>query len=171
MRKEKMNNKGFSLVELIIVIAIMAILIVVLAPQYLKYVERSRNSTDVSNATEIVTALQVYAADPDAKVAIPKTEASISIGTTDAIITDEFAATALVEAGLATGTLTDGKCSSATVSTRCQSKDKWTGYTIKYVSNDNGGIKFTYSQTEGTAGAFDAAMKGKSVTAADPAGK
>ena len=32
---KKMNNKGFSLVELIIVIAIMAVLIVVLAPQYL----------------------------------------------------------------------------------------------------------------------------------------
>ena len=170
MKKEKMNNKGFSLVELIIVIAIMAILIVVLAPQYLKYVERSRNSTDVSNATEIVTALQVYAADPDAKVSIPTTVGSIAIGTADVTITDEFAATALVEAGLATGTLTDGKCSSATVSTRCQSKDKWTGYTIKYVSNGNGGITFTYEQTDGTAGAFDAAMKGKTVTAADPAG-
>lgn len=39
---KKLNNKGFSLVELIIVIAIMAVLIGVLAPQYLKYVERSR---------------------------------------------------------------------------------------------------------------------------------
>ena len=29
MKKEKMNNKGFSLVELIIVIAIMAVLVVV----------------------------------------------------------------------------------------------------------------------------------------------
>ena len=71
MKERKMNNKGFSLVELIIVIAIMAILIVVLAPQYLKYVEKSRNSTDVSNATEIVTALQVYAADPDATTPVP----------------------------------------------------------------------------------------------------
>ena len=32
MKKEKMNDKGFSLVELIIVIAIMAILAGVLAP-------------------------------------------------------------------------------------------------------------------------------------------
>ena len=63
---KKMNNKGFSLVELIIVIAIMAILIVVLAPQYLKYVERSRNSTDLQTATEFMDAIEVYAADPEA---------------------------------------------------------------------------------------------------------
>ena len=55
MRKERMNDRGFSLVELIIVIAIMAILIVVLAPQYLKYVERSRNSTDLQNAVTMRT--------------------------------------------------------------------------------------------------------------------
>ena len=67
MKKEKMNDKGFSLVELIIVIAIMAVLVVVLAPQYLKYVERSRNSTDLQNATEVVTACQIYAADPESQ--------------------------------------------------------------------------------------------------------
>lgn len=68
MKREQksLGNKGFSLVELIIVIAIMAILIAVLAPQYLKYVERSRKSTDVSNVAEIVTALQTWGAETDA---------------------------------------------------------------------------------------------------------
>ncbi len=60
---KKMNNKGFSLVELIIVIAIMAVLIGVLAPQFIKYVERSRESTDLQNAEEVKTAVEAYVAD------------------------------------------------------------------------------------------------------------
>lgn len=54
---KKMNNKGFSLVELIVVIAIMAVLVGVLAPQFIKYVESSRRSTDVSNAQNIQSAI------------------------------------------------------------------------------------------------------------------
>lgn len=54
---KKMNNKGFSLVELIVVIAIMAVLVGVLAPQFIKYVESSRRSTDVSNAQNIQSAV------------------------------------------------------------------------------------------------------------------
>ena len=57
------SNKGFSLVELIIVIAIMAVLIGVLAPQFIKYVERSRESTDLQNVEEVKTAVETYVAD------------------------------------------------------------------------------------------------------------
>lgn len=60
---KKLNNKGFSLVELIVVIAIMAVLVGVLAPQFTKYVERSRKSTDVQNVAAIVTACDVYQVD------------------------------------------------------------------------------------------------------------
>lgn len=49
----KKDNKGFSLVELIIVVAIMAILIAILAPQYIKYVEKSRVAKDENQADEI----------------------------------------------------------------------------------------------------------------------
>jgi type IV pilus assembly protein PilA len=56
---KKMNNKGFSLVELIIVIAIMAILIAVLAPQYLRYVEKTRLQSDNSMIGEVGNAVKV----------------------------------------------------------------------------------------------------------------
>ncbi|MBE5935119.1 MAG: type II secretion system protein [Lachnospiraceae bacterium] len=63
MRREKMNNKGFSLVELIIVIAIMAILSAALAPQLMKYIEKSRVSTDDSSCTSIETCVNAALAE------------------------------------------------------------------------------------------------------------
>lgn len=60
---KKMNNKGFSLVELIIVIAIMAILVGVLAPQYIKFVEKSKISTDKDNIGALIDAVHVCATE------------------------------------------------------------------------------------------------------------
>ena len=56
---KKMNNKGFSLVELIVVVLIMAIIAVALAPQVMKWVENSRKATDVQNYGHVAQALEV----------------------------------------------------------------------------------------------------------------
>lgn len=50
----KKNNKGFSLVELIIVIAIMVALVAMLAPQFVKYVQRSRDAIVKSAAEDVL---------------------------------------------------------------------------------------------------------------------
>jgi len=55
---KKMNNKGFSLVELIIVIAIMAILAGAIAPALIRYIDKSRKSNDVSSCKTIKTAVE-----------------------------------------------------------------------------------------------------------------
>ena len=50
------KNKGFSLVELIIVIAIMAILAAAIAPALIRYIDKSRKADDVTAAGTIATA-------------------------------------------------------------------------------------------------------------------
>ena len=64
------KNQGFSLVELIVVVAIMAILVGVLAPAYLRYVEKSRKSTDVSAISEMMGAAEKVAIDPELTVPV-----------------------------------------------------------------------------------------------------
>ena len=63
-KQRTLNNKGFSLVELIVVIAIMAILVGVLAPNVLKYVETSRESADKQVADTIRSAVMTALVDP-----------------------------------------------------------------------------------------------------------
>ncbi len=63
---KKMNNKGFSLVELIVVVLIMAIIAVALAPQVMKWVENSRLSTDCETYDGLIANIQVALTDKSA---------------------------------------------------------------------------------------------------------
>lgn len=63
MKKMQKNNKGFSLVELIVVILIMAIIAVALAPQVMKWVDSSRVSTDNNNRATLKNAVDAAVAD------------------------------------------------------------------------------------------------------------
>lgn len=62
----KKNNKGFSLVELIVVVAIMAVLMGILIPTLVRNVTHSKRSVDVDAAGEIANSVQrIITADPD----------------------------------------------------------------------------------------------------------
>lgn len=58
MKKARFNNEGFSLVELIIVIAIMAILAGAIAPALIRYIDKARASRATEEARVIVTAVE-----------------------------------------------------------------------------------------------------------------
>lgn len=66
----KKSNKGFSLVELIIVIAIMAILAAAIAPALIRYIDKSRKADDVQFFGQIQSAASAALANEDAYTAI-----------------------------------------------------------------------------------------------------
>ena len=54
----KKNNKGFTLVELIVVLVILAILAAILTPALLGYIDRARSEKDYSTAQTVRVAAQ-----------------------------------------------------------------------------------------------------------------
>ena len=63
----KKNNKGFTLVELIVVLVILAILVAILVPALLGYIDRAREKQYVLNAKSALTAAQAQLTSIDAK--------------------------------------------------------------------------------------------------------
>lgn len=65
--QKKNGTKGFSMVELIIVIAIMAILIALIGTQLIPYLEKSRVSKDLNTLDTAKTAIQSIIVDRELK--------------------------------------------------------------------------------------------------------
>ena len=62
---KRRRNDGFTLVELIVVISILAVLVGILSPAYTKYLERSREATDLANAKSAYSELMITVAEKD----------------------------------------------------------------------------------------------------------
>lgn len=60
------KNEGFTLVELIIVVAIMGVLIALLAPAYARHVEKSRETVDIANVRSAYAEIMAEVMDEDA---------------------------------------------------------------------------------------------------------
>ena len=79
MNKLKYKNKGFSLVELIVVVLILGILSVSVAPQVMKWLDKSKIATDRDNAESLKYGMQTALADWQARGGIIDSSADFSL--------------------------------------------------------------------------------------------
>lgn len=61
------SEKGFTMIELIIVIAILGILAAILVPSFAQMTRKSRLNADISTAKQFQTQMDLYVADHDGK--------------------------------------------------------------------------------------------------------
>lgn len=144
----KNNNKGFSLVELIIVIAIMAVLVGVLAPTYMQYVEKSKKSNDVSTVDTIINAIEIAAIDPETQADQWKT---LTVSITDSGISiKQYSASAEMTGDAATMKKAVEKITGSDV----KFKHGW-GSSVDFVATrgDYGTVTFAYGDKTGTKNA------------------
>ena len=109
---KKNSNKGFSLVELIIVIAIMAVLASVISLSIIRYIEKGRQTIDINNAKLIKDAVTAHSypsnyggesvtfTDPDTNQSETFKRGWVYVDKTEIRCSDPSTALALIDAGL-----------------------------------------------------------------------
>lgn len=128
---KRLGNKGFSLVELIVVIAIMAVLVGVLAPQFIKYVEKSRQGTDITNLDSIKSVVVSYYSDKEGgylptSVVIDGSTGTYVLTITGATADDAASSDDVLEQGGVKGTAVKGKWTTAPKATWDLQNNTWT---------------------------------------------
>ena len=74
----KKNNQGFTLVELIVVIAILGILAGIAIPVYSGYISKAKEASDYAQLDAIKTATVFAAVDADADTTVSKITITVS---------------------------------------------------------------------------------------------
>lgn len=78
---KKLDNKGFSLIELIIVIAIMAILVGIVGTQVVPYIEKSKQAKDQQVISSLLTsATTAFASNAESYAASSTEDKKIIVG-------------------------------------------------------------------------------------------
>lgn len=156
--EKKLNNKGFSLVELIVVIAIMAILVGVLAPSVLGQINKAKLSKDKQAIDAIATAVAIAWSDPDVT-----SKPAVSAGGVTDIATE--VGIGLTYSGSA---VTYTGAGASTFKELCQAT---VGYeTVKVESNEFSAVSGLKVEMNGTTGKVTVTAVGSAVPAASGSG-
>lgn len=136
LRKKLKDNKGFSLVELIVVIAIMVILIALLVPQVTGQISKARSAADDSNAKSVYTAVNTYLGEIQAAGYVIDSDMTIVPGTSEDIGDETYAIDDYIPEGTLKG--------DATYSVEVTDKGK----TIKVTYTNEAGSEVTYPKED-----------------------
>lgn len=158
--------KAFTLIEIIVVIAIIGIIAAILVPSFTGYVEKARNMADISNARHISNALQFeIAVSPDTIINHdnPWDDSPENKDHGYVYVDDNEIRVSNIEIGYILeeeGILKPGRASqfkirqnkevtysSDKTNVVCKSKRKWQRYQINFVYV-NGGLEFSYNATK-----------------------
>jgi len=111
-RKGKQNNKkGFTLVELIVVLVILAILAALLIPALTGYINKAKEKSITAETRQAVMAAQTLVDEEYGKLDLTAAANAITIGDSNATITKKAVAelAEVPEANITSATVYDGK--------------------------------------------------------------
>lgn len=143
MMKKMKENKGFTLVELIVVIVILAILAAILVPALLGYIDKAKSQQVVLDGKSVMTAAQTELSSAYAKGAEPKSISADTIAT----VADVKEKCTSFEIYGGPNSNTDSKKSSATQ----DNHTAYTVYAVKYVAKSGESIYYAYNASTGKA--------------------
>ena len=149
MNNKKQNNEGFTLVELIIVVAIIALLIAMIAPNLQSFLGTASDTTIKANAKTVYTTTNAWLTEMRVeKKAVNAGNITITNGTVS----------------FASGMLASGDTTSQASFTATLNTSEMDGATVTIVVNDNYGVdSVTWADGSGSTATYpEAAAAGGS---------